>query len=267
MAHSDTHRRMHDLFNSRRFDEIEPHLAPGFMYEDLSQGLTIKTSGEFIDYLKGWVAAFSDGNIGSATYLDGPDFSVATYHGRGTHDGQFGPIPATGRTVDQPWCEVLHFGSDGLVLQGESYYDQAGIMRQLGLLPDPDAVAAQEGLEPAVRRIMTAFDSLDLEAATAMMTADAQGVDEISRKWVRGGEAIADYFRSLQGQVSDVRSEIVDLTESTHGDTGVASFWLEQDYTMDGERRHVSAPTTMVLRREAGDWKVALVHSVPLPEE
>jgi len=266
MAHSDTHRLMHDLFNSRRIDEIEPHLAPGFMYEDLSQGLTIKTGGEFIDYLKGWVAAFSDGNIGSATYLDGPDFSVATYHGRGTHDGQFGPIAATGRMVDQPWCEVLHFASDGLVLQGESYYDQAGIMRQLGLMPDPEAVTA-DGLEPAVRRIMAAFDSLDLESATAMMTADAQGVDEISRRWVRGGDAIVDYFRSLQGQVSDVRSEIVDLTENTNGDTGIATFWLEQDYTVAGERRHVSAPTTMVLRREGGDWKVALVHSVPLPEE
>ena len=266
MAHSDTHRLMHDLFNSRRIDEIAPHLAHEFMYEDLPQGLTIKTGGEFIDYLKGWVAAFSDGNIGRATYLDGPDFSVATYHGRGTHDGQFGAIAATGRTVDQPWCEVLHFASDGSVLQGESYYDQVGILRQLGLMPDPETATA-EGLEPAVRRLMTAFDALDVETAAAMMTADAQGVDEISRKWIRGDAAITDYFTSLQGQVSDVRSEIIDLTERITGDTGIATFWLEQDYTMAGERQHVSAPTTMVLRREGGDWKVALVHTVPLPEE
>jgi ketosteroid isomerase-like protein/predicted ester cyclase len=262
---------MHDLFNSRRINEIEPYLAPGFMYEDLSQGLTIKTGGEFIDYLNTWVAAFSDGNIGSAAYLDGPDFSVATYHGRGTHDGQFGPIPATGRTVDQPWCEIMHFASDGSILQGESYYDQMGIMRQLGLMPDPEAAMDehrdQEGLGPAVRRIVAAFDTLDLETAATMMTADAQGVDEISRTWVRGGEAMVDYFRGLQGQVSDVRSELVDLHETTYDDTGIATFGLEQDYTMGGEQRHVSAPTTMVLRREGGDWKVALVHSVPLPEE
>ena len=35
MGHSDTHRMIHDLFNSRRIDEIEQHLAPGYMHEDL----------------------------------------------------------------------------------------------------------------------------------------------------------------------------------------------------------------------------------------
>jgi len=266
MAHSDTHRLMHDLFNTRRISEIEPHLAPGFMFEDLPQGLTIKTGGEFIDYLNAWVAAFSDGNIGSATYLDGADFSVATFHGRGTHDGQFGPFAATGRTVDQPWCEILHYASDGTILQGENYYDQVGLLRQLGLMPDADAAMADEGLEPALRRLMTAFDAMDVDAATALMTSDAQGVDEISRRWMRGHDAVLEYFRGLQDQVSDIRSEFRELNETIYGDTGIATFWIEQDYTMGGERQHVSAPTTMVFRREGGEWKAALVHSVPLPE-
>jgi ketosteroid isomerase-like protein len=36
---------------------------------------------------------------------------------------------------------------------------------------------------------------------------------------------------------------------------------------MEGKAQHVSAPTTLVLRRQDGEWKLALFHSVPLPEE
>lgn len=264
MAHSDTHRMLHGMFNDRRFDQIPPHLAPGFMYEDLAQGLTIKTADEFVDYLGAWISGFSDGKIDSATYLSGEDFSVATYHGRGHNDGPFGPYPATGKFVDAPFCEVFHYASDGTVLSGESYYDTLTLLRQMGLAPDPTAEV--EGLEPVVRQMMAAFDALDLDRVKSLMAADPQGIDEISRGWMRGQEALIDYFNGLQGQVSDIRSELRDLTETIYGDTGIATCWLEQDYTMNGERAHVSAPTTMVLHREHGEWRVALVHSIPLPE-
>jgi hypothetical protein len=42
--------------------------------------------------------------------------------------------------------------------------------------------------------------------------------------------------------------------------------WLEQDYLFDGVHEHVSAPTTMVLRRIDGEWRIALIHTVPLSE-
>ena len=265
MAHGDTHRMLHGMFNDRKFDQIPAHLAPGFMYEDLAQGLTIKTPEEFIDYLNGWVQAFSDGKIDSVTYLDGADFSVATFHGRGHNDGPFAGFPATGKTIDTPTCEVYHYASDGTVLSGENYFDSLTILRQLGLAPDPTAEI--EGLEPVVRRMFAAFDTLDLDAAKTLMADKAQGVDEISRRWMRGKDALVDYFGTLQGQVSDIRSELRDLHETIYGDTGIATCWLEQDYTMDGERVHVSAPTTLVLHREHGEWLVALVHTIPLDEE
>jgi len=265
MAHSDTHRMLHRMFNERQFDQIPAHLAPGFMYEDLAQGLTIKTPEEFVDYLSGWVQAFSDGKIDSVTYLDGADFSVATFHGRGHNDGSFAGFPATGKTIDTPSCEVLHYAADGSVLSGENYFDSLTILRQLGLAKDPTAEV--EGLEAVVRQLFRAFDALDLDSAMALMTPDAQGVDEISRRWLRGPDAVVDYFKTLQGQVTDVRSEITDLRETVHGSTGIVTCWLEQDYTMDGERIHVSAPTTIVLDREHGDWRISLVHSIPLPEE
>jgi ketosteroid isomerase-like protein len=33
---------------------------------------------------------------------------------------------------------------------------------------------------------------------------------------------------------------------------------------MDGEERTITAPTSLVFRREDRDWKVALIHTVPI---
>lgn len=113
------------------------------------------------------------------------------------------------------------------------------------------------------------FDALrkkDLDALLAFSAADSQGVDEISRRWLRGREEMDRYISGLVGMVEDVESELRDVHETAYGDVGVVTFWLEQNYTLEGKREHVSAPTTVVLRREGDAWKLALFHSIPLPE-
>lgn len=125
-----------------------------------------------------------------------------------------------------------------------------------------------DDLEPTVRRLFDAFDRLDLDASRALMTDDIQGVDEIARTWMRGLGRLTDYFDQLSAAVSDIRSELSDIHETVHGDVGLFTCWLEQDYAFEGTPTHVSAPTTILLRRSPDqDWKVALVHSVPLPQD
>lgn len=114
-----------------------------------------------------------------------------------------------------------------------------------------------------VRSLLDALDQGDAEAATELISPEAQGIDEVSRSWARGpGELIA-FARDLIGTTQDLRSEIHDPHEVQWGDTGIVTFWLEQDYTSEGKRHHVSAPTTYVLRWEDGGWKLVLGHSVP----
>ena len=269
MTHSDTHRMLHEMFNARDYAGVEARTAPGFMFEDLPRRVTLKTVAEFTDWQRVWVAAFSDAEVSTPQYLEGPDFSVASYHGRGTNDGAFGPFPATGRTIDVPFCEVLHFTADGLVLSGEIYYDQLSILTQLGLMPSPDAAVeegTQDSVEPVVRRLIELFDRIDVAALRDLFTEDPQVVDELSRRWMRGSAVVEAYMAELEGAVSDVRSELSGYHETISGDTGIVTCWLEQDYTLEGRREHISAPTTIVLRRVGTDWKVCLVHSVPLAE-
>lgn len=120
-------------------------------------------------------------------------------------------------------------------------------------------------LTDTVQRMFDALDKGDPEAAIATLSTEVEGIDEISRRWLRGDEMRA-YVRELFSSVSDVHSEIHDAHETQWGDTAAVTCWLEQDYTMGGEPGHVSAPTTVVLRRENGEWKLALFHSTPLPE-
>jgi ketosteroid isomerase-like protein len=122
-------------------------------------------------------------------------------------------------------------------------------------------------LEQAVREVFANFDRLDLDYINEMTTTDAQGIDEISRQWMRTGDEITAYIGKLKPMLSDVHSELSDVREVTWGDAGIVTCWLEQSYTVDGERAHVSAPTTFVFRREDGAWRIALLHSIPLPPE
>jgi ketosteroid isomerase-like protein len=121
-------------------------------------------------------------------------------------------------------------------------------------------------LEGVVRDTFAAIDRMDLEAVQSRFADGAQSVDEISRRWLRGKGELTDYMKQLEGAITGVRTELRDVNEQTWGDAGLVTCWLEQDYTLEGAGQHISAPTTCVFRREGGDWKIALFHSVPIDE-
>ena len=122
-------------------------------------------------------------------------------------------------------------------------------------------------LDKATRQLFEALDRKDAEALNQSLTQDVQGVDEISRRWMRGADALGTYFRQTMTMVQDIHSTVNDVHETVHGEIGVVTCWLEQDYSLGGKRTHVSAPTTVAFRRESDAWKTLLIHSVPLPPE
>jgi len=121
-------------------------------------------------------------------------------------------------------------------------------------------------LESVLKGMFDALGRAEPELLLGHLSEDPQSIDEISREWLRGRQALERYIRGLVAQVKDVSSEIRDFHEVIVGDIGIATFWVEQDYTLGGERHHISAPSSAVLRRENGSWKVVVFHSIPLPE-
>jgi ketosteroid isomerase-like protein len=121
-------------------------------------------------------------------------------------------------------------------------------------------------LERETRHLLELLDSLDMDGLAAMFTDDAQGVDEISRGWTRGRAALEAYLAHLEGTVTDVVSRLSDFHATTWADTGLVTFVLDQTYRMNGQEQRLAAPTSLVFHRQDDDWKVALIHSVPIPD-
>ena len=122
-------------------------------------------------------------------------------------------------------------------------------------------------LERVANAFIEDLDSLDLERMMRSVAQDVQSVDEVSRQWLRGNDEIRGYLAGLVAAVSVVHTELDGAEERIWGDTGLVTCWLKQSYTIDGNPQQVSAPTTLVFRRESGEWKLALFHSIPLPEQ
>ena len=77
-------------------------------YTDYPRSITLKSAQQFVDYLKeGWTTAFSDASVTNMRYTEGADKSIAQFEGSGTNDGTLGPLPATGRTMSMPFCEII----------------------------------------------------------------------------------------------------------------------------------------------------------------
>jgi steroid delta-isomerase-like uncharacterized protein len=59
---------------------------------------------------------------------------------RGTHLGEWKGLPATGRRVEVPLCGVYTFDADDRLAGERIYYDRATVLRQLGVLYEPDSI-------------------------------------------------------------------------------------------------------------------------------
>jgi steroid delta-isomerase-like uncharacterized protein len=63
---------------------------------------------------------------------------------RGTHEGPLRGLPPTGRSFECRMCALFLFEPDGDRIVGERvYFDQATILRQLGVAHDPASLAGR----------------------------------------------------------------------------------------------------------------------------
>jgi uncharacterized protein (TIGR02246 family) len=130
------------------------------------------------------------------------------------------------------------------------------------------SVSATTSPAQAADALFAAVDAEDFDAMRALMAADPQSVDELSGGWRRGREQLDQYIAGLKElNISDCHSTRSDERVDEWGDAALVTFMLDQTYRMGGERQTVHAPTSLVLRREDGVWRVALVHSVPVAQE
>jgi len=89
-------------------------------------------------FLEGYFAAFPDSRVEALRTFDAGDTIVVEgmYSGTQTGDlvGPDGTIPASGRHVSVPYADFFHIRG-GKVVSHHIYWDNAGFMAQLGVMP------------------------------------------------------------------------------------------------------------------------------------
>jgi ketosteroid isomerase-like protein len=122
-------------------------------------------------------------------------------------------------------------------------------------------------LEQEAHRFFELVDALDLDGIGAMLTDDAQGVGQISRRWIRGRAALDAYFAQLKDMGFDLQSQLSDLHASTWDEVGLVTCVLDRTFKITGQHERSSAPASMIFRHQDGSWKLALIHTVPIPRQ
>ncbi len=107
------------------------------------------------------------------------------------------------------------------------------------------------------------LDAKDEPGILALMTDDAQVVDEITRRWYRGKHQIGLALREIFSRLADIHSTAEDMHSARWGDVEVETFLLHQVYDLDGATCSVVSPTCLLWRRTTEGWKLALIESIP----
>lgn len=138
MSNVELHRQAHKAMTEEGAERTATFFASDVVFTDNAQGLTMKGNPEVKGWLAAWKTAFSDAAVVGATYIDAGEWTIARFQGQGHNDGPFAGLPATGRELDLPCCELIRW-QDGKAQEGEFYYDTMTVMIQLGHLKPPTA--------------------------------------------------------------------------------------------------------------------------------
>ena len=123
-------------WNARDADRVAAFFADGAVYEDTGAGVTARGRRQIRDHVTRVHEAFPDLHFALERAAHGGDFTAGEWRSRMTHTGGFDGLAPTGRVVESSGVDVATLNEDGEIIHLASYYDGAGIMRSLGLLPD-----------------------------------------------------------------------------------------------------------------------------------
>jgi steroid delta-isomerase-like uncharacterized protein len=125
-------KRLMEAVNKGDFDTIKELTAPQFVRYSPSTTIDIRSLEEFIEQVKMIHRGLPDININiEESYAEG-DRVTSRYIMRGTHQGEFAGIPATGSKVEGSGMLIFRI-ENGKVVDIREEFDMVGFMQQLGM--------------------------------------------------------------------------------------------------------------------------------------
>jgi steroid delta-isomerase-like uncharacterized protein len=126
-----------EAINGHRLDLLESFLAPD--YADLSAATPGDFSvGDLRREFEAWFLAFPDHRVSIEAVVAAGDLVATRATCSATHRGKYAGVPATGRRIAFTAHEMYRI-RDGLIAEHWEIWDEAGLLRQLGVLGEGTA--------------------------------------------------------------------------------------------------------------------------------
>lgn len=117
-------------------DIIDEVLAEDYDHHNLPEGLPAGREG-FKQFTGMYLRAFPNPDVEVEDMIAEGDKVVVRWTARATHRGEFMDISPTNKRVEMTGIDILRF-SDGKIVESWSEADQAGMLQQLGVIPEPE---------------------------------------------------------------------------------------------------------------------------------
>jgi steroid delta-isomerase-like uncharacterized protein len=134
MDHAATLRRMYDLLSAGDVDGFGDILADDFVDHEALPGLAPTKEG-VKTFFRAYIAAFPGLQVVPEDVLTSGDKVVARTRATGTHQAELMGIPATGKSINVQFIDIIRFGDDGLAREHWGVFDTMTMMQQLGVVP------------------------------------------------------------------------------------------------------------------------------------
>lgn len=135
-ANKEVSRRFTELFCAASQVRADDVFSADFVFHGAAGDGEIHGIGQFNEFLAAYHRAFPDAHSTVEAQVAEQDIVVTRWRARGTHDGDMGPIPATGRSFEMGGVTIERFAG-GKIAEVWAVRDEVALLHQLGVLPDP----------------------------------------------------------------------------------------------------------------------------------
>lgn len=121
-------------WNSHDTEQVVSLYTSDFEGTDVAEARPLRGLDDVRRMVKRFMVAFPDLNLVVQDVVFDTQAIVLSWKMRGTHDGPFMNIPASGRSVEITGISMFGL-KDGRIERGQQVWDLAGLLRSIGLLP------------------------------------------------------------------------------------------------------------------------------------
>ncbi|MEF8789700.1 MAG: ester cyclase [Haloarculaceae archaeon] len=125
------------IFNRGDLDYVDEAYAEEMVMHNVPHGEDYEGREAFKEWVRELRETFPDFEVELEDVIVGEEKVVTQYVARGTHEGPLPPmnVPATGKEVEFEGVTV-HTMDGEVATEAWWYYDQLGVLRQLGIVPE-----------------------------------------------------------------------------------------------------------------------------------